>query len=96
MKKRIYAILAVLIMSALAMMGCSDGGDPDAGTTTYTVTFDKNGGTDEADPKTASTKTSGGFVTLPPTNPPPPPTNSLADGTLKRTERGRRLPRKPR
>jgi hypothetical protein len=72
MKKRIHAILAVIIISALAMMGCSDGDDTGTGTT-YTVTFEKNGGMSEASPRTSSTNTSGGFVTLPTTNPTPPP-----------------------
>jgi uncharacterized repeat protein (TIGR02543 family) len=38
MKKGIYAFLAVLIVFALAMMGCPNDSD-DGGTTTYTVTF---------------------------------------------------------
>ncbi|GHT75388.1 hypothetical protein FACS1894124_6640 [Spirochaetia bacterium] len=88
MKKGIYAILAVLTISALAMMGCpTDGGDDTTGDTTYTVTFDKNGGTSEASPATASTTTSGGFVTLPATNPGSPAGkqfggwNTKVDGT---------------
>jgi hypothetical protein len=56
MKKGIYAFLAALIVSALAMTGCPT----DVDGTTYTVTFDKNGGTSEASPQTASTDTSGG------------------------------------
>ena len=67
MKKGICVILPLLLIAALAMMGClTDGGDTDDA---FTVTFDKNGGTSEADPKTASTTTSAGTVTLPTTNP---------------------------
>lgn len=88
MKKGISAFLTVLIISALMLMGCPiDGGESDSDPDTYTVTFDKNGGTSEASPKTASTNTSGGFVALPATNPGAPAGkqfsgwNTKADGT---------------
>jgi uncharacterized repeat protein (TIGR02543 family) len=46
MKKGLFAILAVLMVFAMAAMGCDNGSSPskDDGADTFTVTFDSNGG----------------------------------------------------
>ena len=50
MKKAIFSILAVLTVLALVMTGCPTPGGKNL--TSYTVTFDKNGGDTQANPKT--------------------------------------------
>jgi uncharacterized repeat protein (TIGR02543 family) len=50
MKKGIFSILAVLAVFAMLTAGCDTGSSPSK--KSYTVTFDKNGGTTEASPKT--------------------------------------------
>ena len=59
MKKAIFSILAVLTVLALVMTGCPTPTTGGKGLTSFTVTFDKNGGDTEADPATLNGGASG-------------------------------------
>lgn len=60
MKKGIYAVLAVLIVSAMVLSSCDTGSS--SGGKGYTVTFDKNGGSTNANPKSKRVTKSGGNI----------------------------------
>jgi hypothetical protein len=78
MKKGIFAIFTVLAILAMVMTGCpTDGGGGGGGGDTYTITFDKNGGSGT---QASQTVEKGKPFTLPTTTTFTPPATKSFDG----------------
>ncbi|MDR1868202.1 MAG: InlB B-repeat-containing protein [Treponema sp.] len=78
-KKSLFPIIALCVLAVLLVTACKDEDDPaPPASTTFTVTFDKNEGTTDADPTTKTVTAPATTVDALPT--PPARTDYLFDG----------------